>query len=116
MLFRSFTFLPQEEINSLINTHQQNPADRTLQKKLAEELTVFVHGKEELAKAIETTQKLFSNTKAPIDTLSIEDLESIQGIVKSEYAIDKINAGVDIISFLTENGIFESKGAARKML
>jgi len=111
-----FTFLPQDEINALIAAHESNPADRILQKKLAEELTIFVHGKSEFEKAVETTQKLFSNTKAPIDALSVEDLESIEGIVRADYAADKINAGVDILSFLTENAVFESKGAARKML
>ena len=111
-----FTFLPQNEINALIAAHESNPADRILQKKLAEELTIFVHGQSEFDKAVETTQKLFSNTKAPIDALSIEDLESIEGIVRADYAADKINAGVDILSFLTENAVFESKGAARKML
>ena len=65
---------------------------------------------------IETTQKLFSNTKAPVDSLTIEDLEAIEGIVKSDYDKSKIAAGTDILTFLTENNIFESKGAARKML
>jgi tyrosyl-tRNA synthetase len=111
-----FTFLPQDEINALITAHESNPADRILQKKLAEELTIFVHGQSEFDKAVETTQKLFSNTKAPIDALSVEDLESIEGIVRTDYAADKINAGIDILSFLTENAVFESKGAAKKML
>jgi tyrosyl-tRNA synthetase len=111
-----FTFLPQDEIIALIAAHESNPADRILQKKLAEELTIFVHGQSEFDKAVETTQKLFSNTKAPVDALSVEDLESIEGIVRTDYAVDKINAGVDILSFLTENAVFESKGAARKML
>jgi tyrosyl-tRNA synthetase len=111
-----FTFLQEAEINSLIAAHETNPADRILQKKLAEELTKFVHGESELEKAKETTEKLFSNAKASVDSLSVEDLESIEGIVKTNYSADKINAGVDILSFLAENSIFESKGAARKML
>ena len=111
-----FTFLTEDFISVLIRTHELNPSDRVLQKKLAEELTVFVHGKEEYEKAIETTQKLFSNTKAPVETLSIEDIESIEGIVKSDYDKSKITNGIDVLTFLTENNIFESKGAARKML
>ncbi len=111
-----FTFLPEAEINSLIAAHDTNPADRILQKKLAEELTNFVHGEAELEKAKETTEKLFSNAKASVDSLSVEDLESIEGIVRTNYSVDKINTGVDILSFLAENSIFESKGAARKML
>jgi tyrosyl-tRNA synthetase len=111
-----FTFLQEAEINSLIAAHETNPADRILQKKLAEELTKFVHGESELEKAKETSEKLFSNAKASVDSLSVEDLESIEGIVKTNYSADKINAGIDILSFLAENSIFESKGAARKML
>ena len=108
--------MQEAEINNLIAAHETNPADRILQKKLAEELTKFVHGESELEKAKETTEKLFSNAKASVNSLSVEDLESIEGIVKTNYSADKINAGVDILSFLAENSIFESKGAARKML
>ena len=111
-----FTFLEESTINSLIKEHHQNPSERVLQKRLAAELTAFVHGNTELEKAIDTTQKLFANTKAPIDNFSIEDLEAIEGIVKSVYSKNKINDGVDLLTFLTENNIFESKGAARKMV
>ncbi len=111
-----FTFLPESEINNLITAHESNPADRILQKKLAEVLTIFVHGQIEFEKSVETTQKLFSGFKTSIDSLSVEDLESIEGIVRTNYSVDKINTGIDILSFLTENSIFESKGAARKML
>jgi tyrosyl-tRNA synthetase len=111
-----FTFLTEDVINEIIKAHNHQPSERILQKKLAEELTIFVHGKEELEKAIETTQKLFSNTKAPVDSLSIEDLESIEGIVRSNYEKSKLSEGVDLLTFLTDNSIFESKGAARKMV
>jgi len=111
-----FTFLSEDYINELIKNHEINPAERILQKKLAEELTIFIHGEEDYNKAIETTQKLFSNTKSPIDSLTVEDINSIEGIVKSNYEKSKLANGIDILTFLTENNIFESKGAARKML
>ncbi len=111
-----FTFLTQGEIEELVTAHQTNPSERILQKRLAQELTLFVHGKAEYEKAIETTQKLFSNQHATIESLSIEDLESIEGIVTSTFEKNKLIQGIDVISFLTENAIFESKGAARKML
>ncbi len=111
-----FTFLTQPQIEGLIAEQKNNPAGRAVQKKLAEELTVFVHGKEEFEKAVETTQKLFSNQKASADSLSAADLESIEGIVQTDYPKEKISSGADLLVFLTENGIFESKGEARKML
>lgn len=109
-----FTFLPEEEINKLNTDHDQDPAARILQKKLAEELTCFVHGREEFEKAVETTQKLFANQNAPAESLSVEDLEGMEGVVKSDFPLEKINTGIDLVSFLAETAIFPSKGEARK--
>ena len=111
-----FTFLPKENIESILSEHRKDEGLRLLQKKLAEEITCFVHGKEEYEKAVETTQKLFANQNATADSLTMEDLEGMEGIIKFNYAADKINAGIDIINFLTETGIFSSKGEARKMV
>ena len=111
-----FTFLTRDEIERIIHHHHQNPSDRVLQKRLAEEVTTFVHGKEEYLKAIETTEKLFSNQSASADALSVEDLENMEGVVKFDYSRHKIKDGTDIISFLAESGIFPSKGEARKMV
>lgn len=111
---RIFTFLPKDEIESLTEQHDQNPAERILQKKLAAEITRFVHGDSELEKAIETTQKLFANQQAPAESLSIQDLEEMEGVVKIEFARSDFEAGVDVVSFLAGAGIFPSKGEARK--
>ncbi|MCG2615820.1 tyrosine--tRNA ligase [Terrimonas sp. NA20] len=113
---RIFTFLGKEEVDQLLAEHAKDPGQRLLQKKLAEEITVFVHGREEYQKAIETTTKLFANATAPAESLSIEDLEGMNGVVKSDYPKEKIIAGVDVVSFLAETGIFPSKGEARKLV
>ena len=111
---RIFTFLTRDAIEILIHEHKMNPAERVLQKTLAQEITIFVHGKEEYEKAVETTQKLFANQNAPAESLSIEDMEGMEGIVKSNFSKEKITAGIDIVSFLAETAIFDSKGNARK--
>jgi tyrosyl-tRNA synthetase len=113
---RIFTFLSLQEIESITNQHEKNPRNRVLQKKLAEEITSFVHGKGELDKAIETTQKLFTNQNLPAESLSIDDLEGIEGIVQSDFFKHKIATGIDVVSFLAETNIFSSKGEARKMI
>jgi tyrosyl-tRNA synthetase len=113
---RIFTFLTTEEIEKITQQHSINPGERYLQKRLAEEATTFVHGREEYLKAIETTEKLFSNQTASADSLSIDDLETMEGVVKFDYSKQKIKDGTDIISFLAESGIFPSKGEARKMV
>ncbi|HTS43440.1 MAG TPA: tyrosine--tRNA ligase [Puia sp.] len=111
-----FTFLTKEEVEKLLEEHKKDPGARVLQKILAREVTIFVHGQQEYEKAIATTDKLFANQTAPAETLSAEDLENMEGIVKSEYALDKIKSGIDIVSFLAETKIFSSKGDARKMI
>jgi tyrosyl-tRNA synthetase len=113
---RIFTFLSREEVEVILGSHKQDPGQRLLQKKLAEAVTIFVHGKDEYDKAIETTQKLFANQHAPAESLSVEDLEGMEGVVKSDFALDKIASGIDVVSFLAETKIFPSKGEARKTI
>src|SRR5690606_27393440 len=84
-----FTFLPQQEIEEIIASHQADPAQRILQKKLAKEVTSFVHGKEECESAIQTTEKLFTGN--PIENLRSlnegELLQSMEGVPLSNFPI-----------------------------
>ena len=111
---RIFTFLDKEAIEVIIAEHEKDPGKFFLQKRLAEELTIFVHGKDHYEKSVETTDKLHSNKNASADSLSREDLEGLDGVVKYDFAAAKISEGIDIISFLSEVTIFPSKGEARK--
>lgn len=111
-----FTFLSRDAIEMLIHEHKMDPSARVLQKTLAQEITCFVHGKEEFEKAVETTQKLFANQNAPAESLSIDDLEGMEGVVKTDYSKEKISAGIDVVSFLAETDILSSKGEARKLV
>lgn len=111
-----FTFLSRDTINDLIKTHAENPAERLLQKTLAKEITVFVHGMEEYEKAIETTAKLFASQNASAENLSEDDLNNMEGIVKTDFSKERLTEGIDVINFLAETQIFPSKGDARKMI
>lgn len=111
-----FTFLTHQEISTLLDAHRQDAGKRLLQKRLAEEVTTFVHGDVALAEAVATTEKLFANQSASAESLSIEDLEDMEGVVKIKFAKDKITAGIDAVSFLAETTIFPSKGEARKLV
>jgi len=113
---RIFTFLDKLTVDSLIAEHKKDAAKRSLQKNLAEEVTRFVHGNEELKKAIETTEKLFSNQHASAEDLTVDELESMDGIIKIDFEKNKIAAGIDIVTFLAETKIFPSKGEARKTI
>jgi tyrosyl-tRNA synthetase len=111
-----FTFLDQNEIIFLLAAHKEDAGKRILQKRLAEEVTKFVHGDAALAEAIATTEKLFANQSASAENLSVGDLEGMEGVVKIDFAKDKIATGIDIVSFLAETAIAPSKGEAKKLV
>lgn len=111
-----FSFLDRPTVEELKKQHEAAPEQRLLQKKLAEEVTSFVHGREEYEKAVATTERLFANQNAPAESLSLEDLESMEGVVKASISRDELKAGVDVVSFLATTHVFASKGEARKLV
>jgi tyrosyl-tRNA synthetase len=113
---RIFTFLPLQTIEQLQASHAADPGQRLLQKRLAEEITKFVHGPEELEKALATTEKLFMQQHAAAESMTIDDLESMEGVQKVSFSAEAMNAGIDIVQLLAETRIFPSKGEARKMV
>jgi tyrosyl-tRNA synthetase len=113
---RIFTFLSKEDILETEELHRNNQSNRTLQKKLAEEVTRFVHGEEGLLSAIETTKRLFEQVEKPVEEMSLEDLQSLEGIERINFQLSQLKQGLDLISFLSETRIFPSKGEARKMV
>jgi tyrosyl-tRNA synthetase len=111
-----FTFLSKDEIDALVAEHDEDAGKRILQKRLAKEITLFVHGEENYDKAIETTEKLFAQQNASAEALSEEDLQNMEGIVKINYPAATLDKGVDVVSCRAETSIFPSKGEARKMV
>ena len=113
-----FTFLPKEEIDSLIEQHTGNEHQRILQKRLAEEVTCFVHSRLEYEFAVKASEILFNNDTAEIlQQLNEEQLlQVMEGIPTVTYSLSDLQKGVDIVSFLADTNIFTSKGEARKMV
>lgn len=111
-----FTFLDEPTINQLIEEHKKDAAKRLLQKSLAREVTTFVHGAAAYEQAIATTEKLFADQNKPAEEMSIEDLEGMAGIVKSNIGKEAIANGIDIVSLLADAKITASKGEARKLV
>lgn len=117
-LIRIFTFLPIEDINALIAAHETAPHARALQKKLAEEITIMVHSKEDLEFAQQASNILFGkDTTEALAALNerqlLEVMDGVPQVISNKQALTD---GVDLIQFLTDTGIFPSKGEAKKML
>jgi tyrosyl-tRNA synthetase len=114
-----FTFLEKDTIDALIEEHKIAPHIRVLQRKLAEELTVFVHSKEDLDRAITASNILFGNATA--DDLKYLDeatfLEVFEGVPQAEIARAEIESGINIVDVLNEKtGFLKSNGEARRAL
>lgn len=113
-----FTFLDKNTIDSIIAEHQTAPHLRVLQKRLAEEITTFVHGKEELEKAIFASSAFFSPTMDDLKKLDVATfLEVFDGVPQAEVSADDINEGLDMIAALSaKTNFLASNSDARREL
>jgi tyrosyl-tRNA synthetase len=114
-----FTFLDEATITTLIAGHQAEPHLRVLQRKLAEEVTVLVHSKEALEKAIQASNILFGNANAAdlkqLDSATF--LEVFEGVPQADISKNEIENGIDIVNVLNEkSGFLKSNGEARRAL
>lgn len=114
----TFSFKPVEELKALIAAHEAAPHLRTLQKMLAEEMTVMVHSEDDLAFAKQASDILFG--QAPVNVLkSLNEqqlLEVMDGVPQVTGVKEALSPGLDLVTFLADRSVFPSKGEARKML
>ena len=114
-----FTMLSKETIENLIAQHNEAPHLRILQSKLAEELTLLVHGKEELEKAQQASQILFGNaSSASLKTLDAKTfLEVFDGVPQAQIGRADLQIGLDMIAILSvKTGFISSNSEARRAL
>lgn len=114
-----FTFLDRETIDTLVAEHAEAPHLRVLQRKLAEEITVFVHGAPEFENAVKASNILFGNSSAS-DLMQLDEttfLDIFDGVPQAEISRSDIENGLDIVSVLNEKtGFLKSNGEARRAL
>ena len=114
-----FTFLDKEIIDALIAEHKEAAHLRVLQRRLAEEVTILVHGKAELDKAIQASNILFGNATAD-DLKTLDEatfLEVFDGVPQAEISRDVISEVINIVDVLNEkSGFLKSNGEARRAL
>ena len=114
---RIFTMLDQATIASLEAEHAEKPHERALQKALAREVTIMVHGEKELENALQASEILFG--KATADALRAIDektfLAVFDGVPTYEVSKETLEAHTTLLTLLTETTpVFPSKGEARR--
>ena len=114
-----YSLKSRQEIESLIQAHEGQEYLRNLQKALAEEMTIRVHGEEALVLAQKATQVFFGNGNEE-DLRALDEATlaaSLEGMDTFSVEKEKLEAGVNILDLIAvETTIFPSKGEARKMV
>ncbi|MDP5093858.1 MAG: tyrosine--tRNA ligase, partial [Polaribacter sp.] len=114
-----FTFLEQKTIEELIIEHAKAPHTRILQKRLGEEVTLLVHGKEAYENAIAASEILFGNSTA-ISLKSLDEqtfLDVFDGVPQAIISAEIINEGVSIVDALAgKTNFLSSNGEAKRAL
>ncbi len=114
-----FTLLSKEEIDTLVAEHKEAPHMRSLQKKLAEEVTIMVHSKEEYEMAVEASQILFGKgTAEQLRKLNENTFLAVfEGVPQFTISKAELTEGINVIDLLAEKTeVFPSKGELRRTI
>lgn len=113
-----FTFLDKETIEKLIAEHNEAPHLRALQKRLAEEITIMVHSREDLENAIAASNAFFSPSMDELKKLDEKTfLEVFDGVPQAEISMNDLNTGLDMIAALAaKTNFLASNSDARREL
>ncbi len=114
-----FTVLNKEEIENLVNEHNEAPHTRILQKTLAEKLTTMVHGKDAYDTSVSASQILFGKgTKENLQSLDEKTFNDIfSGVPHFNINKNSLEEGINIFDLLAEQTqVFKSKGEIRRLI
>jgi tyrosyl-tRNA synthetase len=112
-----FTMLDRETIEAAIEEQKADPGRRTLQKLLAKEVTIMVHGQKEYENAVSASEMLFG--KGTAEALKALDEKTFLSVFDGVpmYEIKKSELPIQVLDLLAvRTDIFPSKGEARKMV
>ena len=114
-----FTSLDKATIDAIVEEHKQDPGRRVLQKKLAEEVTVMVHSREDYEMALEASNILFGKaTKESLVKLDEKTLLDVfAGVPQFEVSRTLLEGeGIKAVDLVAEQAqCFASKGEMRKL-
>lgn len=105
-----YTFLSKEEIEAIAAKQTANPSARYAQKRLAEEVTALVHGREAMLSAQRVTDALFSGAKV----FDLSDTE--KAYLEREIPTVEITTDETVADILIQAGVAKSKGEAKRLI
>jgi tyrosyl-tRNA synthetase len=114
-----FTLLDRATIESLIAEHEQAAHLRVVQKALAKDITIRVHGEQAYEKAIKSSEFLFGNTGIEFlnELTNAEVVGLFDGVPSFNIALADLEQGINAVELLAgQTTVFPSKGEAKKMI
>ena len=114
-----FTFLSKDEAEDLIQEHNKDKARRVLQNKIAEVVTIMVHGEQDLNNSIRASKVLFGkSSKEDLESLDeITFTEIFEGVPSSTISTSKLSKGLEIENLLaSDTNFLKSVSEARRSL
>jgi tyrosyl-tRNA synthetase len=116
---RIFTLFDKAIIEALEAEQDAAPHLRALQKALAKDITIRVHGETEYEKAIKSSDFLFGNTGIEfLNELNDDEVIGLfEGLPQYTVALTDLQQGINVVDLLAANTqVFPSKGEAKKMI
>ena len=116
---RIFTLFDEEVIKALETEQDAAPHTRMLQKALAKDITIRVHGEAEYEKAIKSSEFLFGNVGIEFlnELNEAEVLALFAGVPNYTIALAELQEGINVTDLLAaKTAVFPSKGEAKKMI
>ena len=115
-----FTLLSKDKIHQLIDEHMENPSLRILQKELAKQVTILVHGENHFQLVKNASEILFQKGKTAIEGLKNMDeslfLEVFEGVPQAEINADLIGSLKIVDALSSASNFLKSNGEARRAL
>ena len=114
-----FTFLSKENVEDIIQEHNEDKSRRLLQNKIAEIVTIMVHSEQDLNNAIKASKVLFGkSSKEDLESLDEKTFNEIfEGVPSSIISLEKLSNEIDIENLLSlETNFLKSISDARRSL
>ena len=114
-----FTFLSKENVEDIIQEHNEDKSRRLLQNKIAEIVTIMVHSEQDLNNAIKASKVIFGkSSKEDLESLDEKTFNEIfEGVPSSIISLEKLSNEIDIENLLSlETNFLKSMSDARRSL
>ncbi|GAB0095386.1 Tyrosine--tRNA ligase [Sergentomyia squamirostris] len=113
-LLKLFTFVPLRKISELMERHKSTPEAREAQKKLAQEVTVLIHGEDGLKTAENVSEALYGGNIQTLGELSYEDVKTtFQGATITELVMEP---GFSVLDVAMKAKCFPTKDDAIRII